>query len=86
MKISKHYSFHSYILFQANFFSKYSLYFEISILKFKKKKIEIFVNMGPCGVKIAKHYFSYCYESFSTKLCLNVACDSRHKSYQTIGI
>ncbi len=31
-------------------------------------------------MKISKHYSSYSYNSFSTKLFLNVPCDSPHKS------
>ncbi len=53
--------------------------FEISNVKLKKE-IKLFVNMGAYGSENFKDY-SYSYDSYSTKLFLNVSCDSRHKSW-----
>ncbi len=43
--------------------------------------IIIFVNMGAYGSEIFKRlYSSYSYDSFSTRLFLNIPCDSPHKT------
>ncbi len=48
-----------------------------------KKKIEIFVNMGPHGGEISKRYVSYSYSSFSAKLFfLNEPCGSYHRYHR----
>ncbi len=47
---------------------------------FSKKWLKFSSSLDPMGVKISKHYSSHSYDSFSTKLFLNVPCDSPHKS------
>ena len=61
----------------------YFLYrFEIQILL--KKKIGIFVIMGPHGGEYFKTLYiiySYSFASFSSKLFLHVLCDNPRRSY-----
>ena len=57
--------------------------FEISKLKYKNiyRRLIFFLTWVLMGVKISNCYTSYSYHSFTTKLFLNVHCDTHHKSY-----
>ena len=55
--------------------------FQISNLKFKKKKrLKFSLKWEPMGVKISKRYSSYNFDSFSTKPFLNIPCNNPYRT------
>ncbi len=44
------------------------------------KTLKFSLTWEPMAVKISNHYSSYSFDSFSTKLFLNVPCNSPHKT------
>ncbi len=87
VKISKRYSSNSTILFQSNFFYIFPMTvltkivyrnFEISDLFFFFK-LKFSLTWDPLGEKISKRHSFFNFDSFSTKLFLNVPCNNPHK-------
>ncbi len=90
LKISKCYSWPTVmILFQPNLFYIFSrdsphktCLYEFWNFKFQNflKRLKFSFTWDPVGVKLSKCYSSYSFDSFSTKLFLNVPCSSPHKT------